>query len=80
MDKIDKMSPELREIINEYGFTVVNAFTILGVTRANHICHLVETVLNEFSPTRGAYSSQGRRGDGDGISGGPMKRPTSDGR
>lgn len=74
MARIDRMSPEFRALVHEYGYTVVSAFNDLGIMQPNHVRHLVETVLNEFSPTRGSYSAQGRRGDGDGIGGGPLKR------
>ena len=63
MDAIDALSPDLRKLVHEYGYTVVGSFMSLGVKRANHICYLVETVLNEFSPTRGSYSKQGIRTD-----------------
>lgn len=59
MDIVDSMSPELRELIHEYGLTVVTAFLQCGVTKPKRIRHLVETVLNEFSPTRGSSSLQG---------------------
>lgn len=64
MALIDRMSPEMRELVNEYGFTVVDNLQRLGLTQARHIRHAVETVLNEFSPTRGSRSCQGRRADG----------------
>lgn len=61
MDRIDLMSKDLRELVHDYGLNVVNAFLESGVTKPNRIRHLVETVLNEFSPTRGSNSSQGIR-------------------
>lgn len=61
MERIDAMSPELRELVHEYGFNVVNCCASLGVTRPRHIRHLVETILDEFSPTRGSFSKQGIR-------------------
>ena len=33
----------------------------VGVEKPKHIRHVVETVLNEFSPTRGSFSAQGIR-------------------
>jgi hypothetical protein len=61
MDKIDAMPEDIRELVHEYGSTVVNAFMQNGVTKANRIRHLVETVLDEFSPTRGSFATQGIR-------------------
>lgn len=59
MRKIDSLPPELRELVHSYGFTVVKSFMDLGVSRPKHIRHLVETVLDNFSPTRGTFSNQG---------------------
>jgi len=61
MQKVDAMSPEMRAIVNDYGFCIVNNFNNLGVTKPNQIRHLVELVLDEFSPTRGSKSKQGIR-------------------
>lgn len=59
MDAIDQMTPEMRRLVNEYGYNVVKTLTSCGVTKPKHIRHVVETILNEFSPTRGSFSSQG---------------------
>lgn len=59
MARIDNLTPELRELVHEYGWNTVNAFIDSGVTRARNIRHCVETVLDEFSPTRCSSSSQG---------------------
>lgn len=61
MGEIDRLAPDMRELVHEYGWTVVKSFLDCGVRAPNRIRHLVETVLNEFSPTRGSYSSQGPR-------------------
>lgn len=61
MERIDNLSPEMRGLVHEYGFTVVGAFLDLGITKPNQIRHAVETVLDEFSPTRGSFSRQGIR-------------------
>jgi len=61
MDAIDGMPPAIRELVHEYGFNVVKAFMDCGVTKAKQIKHLVETTLDEFSPTRGSFSRQGPR-------------------
>lgn len=59
--KIDSMSPELRGLVNDYGFTVVHTLQSLGVTKPNQIRHVVEAILDQFSPTRGSFSQQGIR-------------------
>lgn len=59
MAQVDSYSPEIRACIHDYGLTVVRALLDCGVTKDNRIRHIVETVLNEFSPTRGSYSYQG---------------------
>lgn len=61
MERIDAMPEDLRKLVHSYGLAVVETCTALGVTKARHIRHIVETVLDEFSPTRGAYSRQGVR-------------------
>lgn len=61
MAKVDAMSPELRALVHEYGFHIVNQFMMNGVTSHRIIRHLVEIVLDEFSPTRGSFSVQGIR-------------------
>ena len=61
MAKVDQYDPEIRALVHEYGLTVVKAIYDLGITKPSHIKHIVETVLNEFSPTRGSFSSQGIR-------------------
>ena len=59
MELIDSLTPDLRNLVHEYGFGVVEQFMHLGVSNHRHIRHLVETVLNELSSTRGARSFQG---------------------
>lgn len=61
MDRIDHLPAEMRVLVNEYGYNVVNSFMSHGVTKARSVRHLVETVLDEFSPTRGTGSAQGVR-------------------
>lgn len=61
MEQIDAMPKEMRELVNAYGLTVVKTCMDLGVTKPKHIKHLVERILDEFSPTRGSYSKQGVR-------------------
>lgn len=59
MDSVGQLPAQLRELVHVYGLYVVTTFLQCGVTKPKHIRHLVETVLDEFSPTRGSYSSQG---------------------
>ena len=61
MERIDNLPPEIRKCVHDYGWHVVKSFMDLGVRKPRHIRHLVETVLDEFSPTRGSPSAQGRR-------------------
>jgi hypothetical protein len=63
MAEIDRMAPDLRALVHDYGLNTVRAFLDVGVQKPKHIRHLVETVLNEFSPTRGGGSAQGIRAD-----------------
>lgn len=60
MANVDTLPKDVRLLVHEYGLNVVKAFRDLGITQPRHIRHLVETVLDEFSPTRGSYSQQGR--------------------
>ena len=61
MERIDEMPAEMRELIHIYGLAIVETCTALGVSKPRQIRHIVETVLDEFSPTRGSYSRQGTR-------------------
>lgn len=61
MAKVDAMPEGLRALVNEYGLSVVQSFLDLGVTKPRQIRHVVENILNEFSPTRGSFSIQGLR-------------------
>lgn len=59
MAMVDSLSPEIRACIHDYGLNVVLALLDCGVTKPARIRHIVETVLDEFSPTRGSNSYQG---------------------
>jgi len=61
MARIDAMSPELRALVHEYGLNIVDVFLSYGVKKPARIRHAVETILDEFSPTRGSFSIQGIR-------------------
>lgn len=61
MSEVDRMPSDLRALVNEYGLPVIKSCLDLGVKKPRHIKHLVETILDEFSPTRGSYSQQGIR-------------------
>lgn len=58
MSTIDSLPAEIRGLVHNYGYNTVRAFLDCGVRSPKHIRHLVETVLNEFSPTRGSNSKQ----------------------
>jgi hypothetical protein len=59
MAAIDSLPPELRALVHDYSYCVVKSFMDIGVTKPAHIRHLVERVLDEFSPTRASFSNQG---------------------
>ncbi len=61
MAAIDVMTPELRALVHEYGLNVVKSMVDIGVTKPNHIRHIVRTVLDELSPISGTFSAQGVR-------------------
>jgi hypothetical protein len=61
MERVDEFDPHIRALIHEYGLTVVQALWDAGVQNPRRIRHIVETVLDEFSPTRGSFSRQGIR-------------------
>lgn len=61
MAAVDSYPPPIRVMIHDYGLTVVKTIYDLGIRKPNQIKQIVETVLNEFSPTRGSYSVQGIR-------------------
>lgn len=61
MERVDGFDPETRALVHQYGLNVVTQFHNQNITSPSKIRHLVETVLDEFSPTRGTFSGQGRR-------------------
>lgn len=54
MKRIDNMPRGLRECVHEFGLTIVDACTQVGVVNPRHIRHLVETIRNE-----GKYGNPG---------------------
>jgi hypothetical protein len=62
MDRIDSLPPEVREIVHEYGSTVVNALIECGVSKPRHMRHIIVTVISETSPLAGSWAAQGPRG------------------
>jgi hypothetical protein len=66
MAEVDAMPADMRRLVHDYGLTVVLALQQAGVRKTKHMRHIVETVLNEFSPTRGSFSAQGQRALRDG--------------
>jgi len=59
MDKIDALEPTLRSLVHDYGFHLVNSFCQKNILEPRIIRHLIETTLDELSPTRGSSSVQG---------------------
>lgn len=59
MELIDSLPEPIRLCVHDYGLHVVKALVDVGVENPRHIRHVVETVLDEFSPTRGSHSYQG---------------------
>lgn len=59
MAKFDKMPIEWRDLVHEYGATVVMALQDCGAKDARRGRHIVETVLNELSPVRSPSANQG---------------------
>ena len=46
-ERIDNLSPEMRELVHEWGFTIVDNFMMCGVHKPKHIRHLVNLVIQE---------------------------------
>lgn len=44
MEQIDAQPPEIRALVHEFGWSVVNSFLMLKITKASHIRHLIEVV------------------------------------
>lgn len=59
MQQIDDLPADTRHLVHEYGLNVVRTLLDLGIKQPRQIKHVVETILDEFSPTRGSCSSQG---------------------
>jgi hypothetical protein len=62
MDRIDSLPKEIRELIHEYGYTVVDAFLNQKVTKASAIRHLIQAVMRGSLDASygGARNGQGR--------------------
>lgn len=61
MAQFDGLPADVRACANDYGWRVVKTMLDLGITKSRHIRHVVETILDEFSPTRGTSTAQGPR-------------------
>jgi len=57
MNRVDKMIPELRKCVHEYGLTIVDAFLDIGVFNPRHIRHIVNMVRT------GSIDTGSRRSD-----------------
>lgn len=75
MENMDKFPKELRELVHVYGYTIVDTLMCLGVRKPRHIKHIVEMILDEFSPTRGSFVRQGIRTD---VIGTPKVAPVTE--
>lgn len=45
MQRVDDMPAEMRELVHDFGLTIVDAFVQSGVTKPNRIRHLIATVM-----------------------------------
>lgn len=62
MQTIDALPKEVRELIHEYGYTMVRAFLDQKITKANIIWHLIQQVQRGSLDTgNGTASFQGGR-------------------
>ena len=59
MEMVDAYPAAVRELVHHYGLPIVKSLWDLGIRNPRNIRHVVETVLDEFSPTRGSRSFQG---------------------
>lgn len=57
MDEIDKLPPLIKELVHEWGWTIVKSFLDCGVKKPKQINHLINTVINETRAPRGRASS-----------------------
>ncbi len=62
MNKIDDLSPPLRALVHDYGWTTVDNFMRLGVTNPRHIKHLVETGSKRVQPDARIIVGAGHHG------------------
>jgi hypothetical protein len=62
MAVIDALPPDWRELVHEYGFTIVDALQCGGVKKARCAKHIICTILEERDPLRQDRNfSQGNR-------------------
>ena len=59
MNSVDQMPRAMRDLVNEYGLSIVNQFHNCGVVDPKRIKHLIESTLDELSPGRATKSAQG---------------------
>lgn len=62
MDRMDALPKEIRELIHEYGYTVIDAFLNQKITKASAIKHLINAVNRGSMDASlgGARNGQGR--------------------
>ena len=60
MAKVDALPQDVREVVHDWGLSIVDAFWDIGVRKGKQMRHIIETVLNETrAPQGGTFSSQG---------------------
>lgn len=62
MQHVDKLPPEVREIVHELGFAVVHAFYLAGIKKPNTIRHLVMLARHQQQDGRPADFGNYRTG------------------
>ena len=61
MQKVDNLTPELRSVVHDWGFCLVDNFMMCGVTNAKHIRHLINLTIME-TRTGGGSVQTDRKG------------------
>lgn len=50
MDRVDRMPPDIRAVVHDWGLSIVDAMLAGGVKKGKHMRHIIQRVLDE---TRG---------------------------
>lgn len=59
--EVDAMPPELRQCVHEFGYAIVNACLLAGVTKPNNIRHLVHEIWNGARQPEQKMAGSGQR-------------------